>query len=114
MDRSLIIAKVVPGAERQVAEIFADSDRTELPGLVGVRHRSLYRLHDLYVHLLETESTGTDVVTAAREHPEFTRVSDRLQPYITPYLPTWRSPRDAVAHRFYHWDAPSGPPRRYR
>ncbi|KXK58071.1 polyketide synthase [Micromonospora rosaria] len=108
MDRSLIIAKVVPTAEQQVAEIFADSDATELPRLVGVRHRSLYRLGDLYVHLLETESPAGDSVEAVREHPEFTRVSDRLRPYISPYLPTWRSPRDAMAHRFYHWDATPG------
>ncbi len=31
MDRSLIVAKVVPTAEDRVAEIFAESDATELP-----------------------------------------------------------------------------------
>ena len=74
MDRSLIVAKVVPSAEARVAEIFAESDATELPRLVGVRHRSLYRLGDLYVHLLETESPGGGAVEAARGHPEFARV----------------------------------------
>ncbi|MFV2021305.1 TcmI family type II polyketide cyclase [Micromonospora sp. LOL_023] len=108
MDRSLIIAKVVPDAEQQVAEIFAESDCTDLPGLAGVRHRSLYRLHDLYVHLIETDHTGPQAVAAAREHPEFDRVSRRLAAYISPYLATWRSPRDAMAHRFYHWDASTG------
>ncbi|MFY1636347.1 TcmI family type II polyketide cyclase [Solwaraspora sp. WMMB335] len=105
MDRSLIIAKVVPDAEQQVAEIFAESDQTELPGLAGVRHRSLYRLHDLYVHLIETDDIGPDAIAAARRHPEFDRVSGRLARYISPYLASWRSPRDALAHRFYHWDA---------
>ncbi|GIJ76877.1 cyclase [Micromonospora phaseoli] len=104
MDRTLIVAKVVPTAEAVVAEIFAESDTTELPRLVGVRHRSLYRLHDLYVHLLETESTGDGAVEAAREHPEFVRVSARLRPYISPYLPDWRSPRDAMARCFYRFD----------
>ncbi len=104
MDRTLIVAKVVPTAEATVAEIFAESDTTELPHLVGVRHRSLYRLHDLYVHLLETESPGDGAVEAAREHPEFVRVSERLRPYITPYLPDWRSPRDAMARCFYRFD----------
>lgn len=108
MDRSLIIAKVVPDAEQRVAEIFAESDRTDLPGLAGVRHRSLYRLHDLYVHLIETDDAGPEAVAAARAHPEFDRVSRRLAEYISPYLATWRSPRDAMAHRFYHWDAPTG------
>ncbi|ROO62451.1 cyclase [Micromonospora sp. Llam0] len=111
MDRSLIIARVVPDAEQQVAEIFAESDLTDLPHLAGVRHRSLYRLHDLYVHLIETDETGPDAVAAARRHPEFDEVSRRLATYISPYLATWRSPRDAMAHRFYHWDAPTGRPR---
>ncbi|MGC4856620.1 TcmI family type II polyketide cyclase [Micromonospora sp. DT4] len=105
MDRSLIIAKVVPTAEERVAEIFAESDATELPRLVGVRHRALYRLHDLYVHLLETEQPAPPAVEAARGHPEFVRVSDRLRPYVSPYLSTWRSPRDAMAHCFYRFDA---------
>jgi cyclase len=106
MDRTLIVAKVAPTAESAVAEIFAESDTTELPGLVGVRHRSLYRLHDLYVHLIETESAGDGAVEAARQHPEFVRVSERLRPYISPYLPDWRSPRDAMARCFYRFDGP--------
>lgn len=104
MDRSLIVAKVLPNAESRVAEIFAESDATELPHLAGVRHRSLYRLHDLYVHLLETEEPGERTVETAREHPEFVRISDRLRPYISPYLSTWQSPRDAMARCFYRWD----------
>ncbi|MDG4797255.1 TcmI family type II polyketide cyclase [Micromonospora sp. WMMD1082] len=104
MDRTLIVAKVDPSAETAVAEIFAESDTTELPRLVGVRHRSLYRLNDLYVHLLETESAGDGAVEAARNHPEFARISERLRPYISPYLPTWRSPRDAMARCFYRFD----------
>lgn len=107
MQRCLIVAKVIPTAEQLVGEIFAESDRTALPGLAGVRHRSLYRLDDLYVHLMETDQAEVDPVTAARQHPEFARVSDRLRPYISPYLPTWRSPQDAVARCFYHWDAPA-------
>ena len=42
-----------------------------------------------------------------RGHPEFIRISERLRPYISPYLPTWRSPRDAMAHCFYRYDAPA-------
>ncbi|MFG3707163.1 TcmI family type II polyketide cyclase [Micromonospora sp. NPDC047670] len=111
MDRSLIVAKVVPSAEARVAEIFAESDATELPHLVGVRHRSLYRLGDLYVHLLETDAPGGAAVEAARGHPEFARVSARLRPYVSPYLPTWREPRDAMARCFYRFDAaPAGRP----
>ncbi|WBB68212.1 TcmI family type II polyketide cyclase [Micromonospora sp. WMMD812] len=107
MDRSLIVAKVVPTAEAQVAAIFAESDATELPHLAGVRHRSLYRLHDVYVHLLETELPGEGTVEAVRGHPEFARISARLRPYISPYSPDWRSPRDAMARCFYRFDAPA-------
>src|SRR6185312_6778244 len=38
MHRSLIVAKIVPGSDREVAEIWAESDATELPRLAGVRH----------------------------------------------------------------------------
>lgn len=107
MNRSLILAKIVPDAEHEVARIFAESDQTDLPRVAGVRHRSLYRLGDLYVHLLETEETGAEAVENARAHPEFARVSERLRPFITPYLPTWRSPRDAQAQCFYHWEGQS-------
>lgn len=114
MERSLIVARILPDAEHRVAEIFAESDRTELPSLARVRHRSLYRLDDLYVHLLETATDGDAAVDEARRHPEFARVSERLRPYISPYLATWRSPRDAMARCFYRWDAPvsaTGQPR---
>ena|SRR5713226_3290547 len=103
MNRSVIVARIAPDAERKVAAIWTESDRTELPLVAGVRRRSLYRLGDLYVHLLETQQVGAAAIEAARSHPEFGRVSERLSPYITPYLATWRSPRDAQARCFYEW-----------
>jgi cyclase len=103
MHRTLIVAKIVPAAESAVADIWQQSDATELPHLVGVRHRSLYRLGDLYVHLLDTEDRGAEAIERARRHPEFQRISGRLDPYITPYLPTWQSPADAQAQCFYEW-----------
>ncbi|MBV8933854.1 MAG: TcmI family type II polyketide cyclase [Kutzneria sp.] len=112
MNRSLIVAKIVPDAEQQVAAIFAESDQTELPRVAGVLRRSLYRLGDLYVHLLETEDVGADAVEKARRHPEFARVSERLRPYVTPYLDTWQSPKDAQATCFYDWVPAGGGARR--
>ncbi len=109
MHRALIVARIAPDAAGRVAEIFAESDRTDLPGVVGVRHRSLYQLGDLYLHLLETVDPASVAVGRGADHPEFARVSQRLRPYISPYLPTWRSPRDAMAECFYHWDAPTAP-----
>jgi cyclase len=100
----VIVAKIVPGAEGEVATTFGRSDLTELPQIAGIRHRSLYSLGDLYVHLIETEDPAGQTLAGVREHPEFKRISEDLRPYISAYLPTWRSPRDAVATCFYAWD----------
>ncbi|BCL17623.1 TcmI family type II polyketide cyclase [Micromonospora sagamiensis] len=108
MSRLLIVSRIVPGTEEQVAEIFAESDATELPAMTGVRHRSLYCLHDLCVHLMETD-VDPGAVAAARTHPLYLRVNERLATHTSPYLPTWRSPRDAIAGCFYRWDAATAP-----
>src|SRR5438445_706501 len=49
--RGVIVAKIKPGAEAKVAEIFAKSDQSDLPGLAGVQHRSLFLLDDAVTHL---------------------------------------------------------------
>jgi cyclase len=104
--RGVIVAKIKPGAEAKVAEIFAESDASELPTLAGVRHRSLFVLEDVYIHLVEMDDEFTESVSNVRDHPLFKDVSKKLEPYIQPYNPeTWRSPRDATAREFYTWDA---------
>ncbi len=103
--RGLIIAKIKPGSEEKVAEIFAESDRTELPKITGVRHRSLFVLEDIYVHLVETEDDFDSAVAGVRNHELFRDISKKLEPYIQPYNPvTWRSPKDATAREFYSWE----------
>ena len=103
--RGLIVARIKPGAEEQVAAIFAESDKTELPALVGVRHRSLFVLEDIYVHLVETDDDFDQQVADVRDHPLFQEISRKLEPFIQPYNPaTWRSPKDATAREFYSWD----------
>ena len=54
--RGVNVARIKPGAEEAVARIFADSDRSELPALAGVVHRSLFVLDDIYVHYVETDA----------------------------------------------------------
>lgn len=106
--RGVIVAKIQPGSEDEVAEIFAESDRSELPQLAGVTHRSLFVLDDVYVHYVEMEEDFTESVDQVRDHPLFKDISRRLDDYITPYNPeTWRSPKDATAREFYTWDADS-------
>lgn len=103
MPRSLIVARITPGTEEEVARVFAESDRTDLPQLAGVKHRSLWTLGDVYVHLLDTEASGPETVERIRSHPEFRRVSTDLEPYIQPYLSTWRGPADAQARQIYSY-----------
>ncbi|MBY8870335.1 TcmI family type II polyketide cyclase [Micromonospora sp. PLK6-60] len=105
MSRLLVVSRISPGAEGRVAQIFAEADATVLPTLTGIRHRSLYCLHDLLVHLMETTDVDADKLTAARNHPLYVQVNEQLSAHTTSYLPTWHSPRDAVAGCFYRWDA---------
>jgi cyclase len=103
--RGVIVAKIKPGSEDQVAEIFAESDRSELPKLAGVRHRSLFVLDDVYIHYVEMDEDFEQSVDEVRGHPLFKEISRRLDEYITPYNPeTWRSPKDATAREFYVWE----------
>ena len=104
MLRSLIVARMKPDAEGAVADIFSRSDKTELPRRVGVRSRTLYRFHDLYMHLIEAGAPVGPEVDRVRDDPLFRRVNEELSNHIDPYEPaTWRSPADAMATEFYHW-----------
>lgn len=113
MNRLLIVGRMTPeaggqvgpGTEQRIAQIFAESDQTELPAITGARHRSLYCLGDLYVHLVELDGAGPAGLPAAATHPLFRQLNERLSSCTTPYLSTWRSPRDSMARCFYTWDA---------
>jgi cyclase len=103
--RGLIVARMKPGSEEEVAKIFAESDKTELPKLTHVRHRSLFVLDDIYIHYIEMDSDFAEAVHNVRDHPEFTEISRKLDEFITPYNPeTWQSPKDAQAREFYTWE----------
>jgi cyclase len=105
--RGLIVAKIKPGAEEDVAKLFAESDESELPRLAGVRHRSLWVLDDIYIHYVETDADFAEAVDQVRDHPLFREVSEKLDAFITPYDPeTWKSPKDAQAKEFYRWEPP--------
>jgi cyclase len=105
--RGVIIARIKPGSEQEVARLFEESDQSELPRLAGVRHRSLFVLDDVYVHYVELDEDFAEAVDTVRDHPPFKEISRRLDEYITPYNPdTWKSPKDAQALEFYSWDPP--------
>jgi cyclase len=100
---TMIIAKMAPTDADRVAEVFGRHDATPMPHEIGVRHRSLFQFHGIYVHLIGFDRPPAESMRIAQSLPAFRAVSDELKPYIEPYDPNWRSPQDAMAHRFYHW-----------
>lgn len=104
MKRTLIVARLAPGDAPAVADIFAESDATELPHLIGVEHRSLFRFHDLYFHLVETNAELVKPLYANRSHPLYDDINQKLAAYMRPYDPSWREPKDSMAEEFYRWD----------
>jgi cyclase len=105
-DRTLIVARMDPGDEPAVADIFTNSDAGELPRLLNVASRDLFSFHGLYFHLIETTGDLGTALPDIRENPLFIDIDSRLARYVTAYdPPTWRSPRDAMARHFYHWTA---------
>ena len=105
--QTMIIARMAPADADKVADIFGRSDATSMPQEIGVRARSLYRFHELYVHLVDFDRPPAEAMRIAQSLPAFRAISDELRPYIEAYDPNWQSPRDAMAQRFYHWTASS-------
>ncbi|MFE0427590.1 TcmI family type II polyketide cyclase, partial [Streptomyces sp. NPDC058953] len=67
---------MAPGSASGIAELFARSDRGELPHLVGVSRRSLFSFGpDLYLHLIEADRPPGPAIAAVTEHPEFRELS---------------------------------------
>lgn len=104
-DRTLIVARMAPTDAEAVAAAFAESDATELPHRIGVRRRTLFRFHDLYFHLIESDGDIGARLREHRNHPLFTQVDSALARHIRPYDPNWRQPSDAMAAPFYRWSA---------
>jgi cyclase len=76
MYRSIIVARIRPNVQQDVAKVFAESDATSLP--------------------LDLDMPG------------FKEISGNLRPYIHAYdEENWRTPQDAVAKEFYHWENPN-------
>jgi cyclase len=106
MNSTLIVAKMEPGSGDDVAKLFGEFDRTEMPGRMGTRRRQLFRYQGLYFHLQDFDADhieGGDAIEQARTHPLFVGISADLKPFIDPYDPNWKSPADAMAERFYAW-----------
>ena len=105
MHSTLIVARMQPESSEAVAKLFADFDRTEMPARMGTRRRQLFSYQGLYFHLQDFDSDhGGEHIEQAKTDPLFVGISADLRPYIDAYDPNWRTPSDAMATRFYHWD----------
>ena len=107
MFSELIVARMAPQASESVAELFGAFDLTEMPHRMGTRRRQLFHYQGLYFHLQDfDDDQGRETIEAAKTDPRFVAISRDLRPHIAAYDPeTWRSPKDAMATRFYHWTA---------
>ncbi|ASW52945.1 TcmI family type II polyketide cyclase [Plantactinospora sp. KBS50] len=107
-DRTLtvIVGRLKPGAEPDVARIFAESDAGALPEALGVTGRWLYAIDDVYVHLLEQRAAAAAATRESHDRPAFAKIMEDLSPYVGPYRPeAWQGPEDSVATPFYRWRA---------
>jgi cyclase len=103
--RTLIVAKMRDGNADAVAAAFAASDASDLPHMIGVSRRTLFRFHDLYFHLVEADEDISPALYRARAHPLYTELNTKLAALVSPYDPNWREPKDAMATSFYEWTA---------
>ncbi|HEX4833746.1 MAG TPA: TcmI family type II polyketide cyclase [Trebonia sp.] len=106
MRSTLIVARMDPSSADEVARLFTEFDKTEMPHRMGTRRRELFRYNGLYFHVQDFDGDhGSDAIMQARTDPRFIQISDDLKAFIGAYDPaTWRSPADAMATPFYHWE----------
>jgi cyclase len=107
MHSTLIVARMQPRDGAAVAALFEDFDRSDMPDRMGTRRRQLFHYRGLYFHLQDfDDERGPETIESTRTHPSFVKISADLSQFISPYDPeTWRSPKDAMAARFYRWPA---------
>lgn len=107
MHSNLIVARMDIRSQEAVAELFAGFDKTEMPELMGTRRRQLFAYRGLYFHVQDfDQDNGGALIERAKTDPRFVRISEDLRQFISAYDPaTWRSPADAMATRFYSWEA---------
>ncbi|HJP80320.1 MAG TPA: TcmI family type II polyketide cyclase [Pseudonocardiaceae bacterium] len=106
--RTLIVARMNAEDEGAVAEVFAESDGTELPRLIGVSRRTLFRFHELYFHLVEADDDISGNLYRNRATALYQDINTKLGQYISPYDPDWKEPKDAMANPFYVWTPEEG------
>ncbi|WP_197352733.1 TcmI family type II polyketide cyclase [Streptomyces bathyalis] len=92
-----------PSAHLEIADLFAEHDRSSLPIELGVSRRTLFRYRDLYVHLIETDEELMPNLNAARQDPHFQKINERLGHLLDRYDSKWTEMEDSRAEAFYDW-----------
>ncbi|WP_394832268.1 TcmI family type II polyketide cyclase [Pendulispora rubella] len=107
MHSTLIVARMEPHWSTNVVQLFRDFDLTDMPHRMGTRRRQLFSYKGLYFHLQDFDTdNGGELIERAKSDARFVNISTDLKPFIQAYDPaTWRSPIDAMATRFYNWEA---------
>ncbi|MCA2219209.1 TcmI family type II polyketide cyclase [Jidongwangia harbinensis] len=102
--RALMVMRMKPEHADPVAELFAEHDKDDMPTTVGISRRTLFRYHDLYMHLLEADTDVLGRLLAARDRPDFQHINAKLGDYLERYDPeSWRELKDSMATPFYTW-----------
>jgi cyclase/tetracenomycin F2 cyclase len=92
-----------------VATAFAEHDQGDLPGIIGVTRRTLFRFQGLYMHLIEADGDMLPELLDARKHPDFQAINRKLDNLLERYDPSsWRTLTDSMATPFYTWSAGAG------
>src|SRR5256885_2146448 len=96
--RALMVSRMKPEHANAVADLFAGHDRGELPGIIGISRRTLFRFHDLYMHLIEADTDVLGNLLAARGRSDFQHINAELDKYLERYDPgSWRGLTDSMA-----------------
>lgn len=104
--RALMVMRMKPENTDAVAELFAEHDKGDMPRAVGLSRRTLFRFHDLYMHVLEAETDMMDKLYEARNRPDFRSINSALDTQLQRYDPqSWRELKDSMALPFYSWSA---------
>nr|CAP12598.1 TcmF2 cyclase [Streptomyces olivaceus] len=94
-----------PADAERVAAAFEDHDTTGLPEEIGLTRRTLFRFHDLYMHLIEADDDVLPKILEARDDPRFRKVNEEVGRYLTPYASDWSRLTDSKAEVIYTWEA---------
>lgn len=103
--QALMVRRIQAEDVAAVADVFAEHDRTGLPGEIGITERSLFEYRGLYFHLVQAVDDFRARLHSPRNAPIIQAVDARLKPYLLPFEEGLPSMSDSQATRFYHWSA---------